>query len=160
MVRALGMQQLAQRVTRYQPVPEYNDARNEAWRAMSLILQTWIGRLSRPVILMPIPLYQFIEGTSDPSAYQERFRELAAATGCVLHDPLPDLQRKLVQHICNRDQIARFAVNGILSDIHAAPGPGRQVRLCRKPFRASAEHRACFDKHGVGEIGPAIGCSP
>ena len=33
----------------------------------------------------------FVEQTSDPSKYQQRFRELRSATGCYVHDPLPDL---------------------------------------------------------------------
>ena len=45
------------------------------------------------MLLFPIPNWTFIEGTSDPSGYQARFREVANATGCFLHDPLPDLWR-------------------------------------------------------------------
>ena len=43
------------------------------------------------MVLLPIPLPQHLDETSDPAAYQARFAELAAELGCHLHDPLPDL---------------------------------------------------------------------
>jgi hypothetical protein len=96
-IRALGMQGLAQRLTRYQPVPEYDRPDHPSWRLLSAILRAWIGGHSRPVILVPIPLYQFIEDVSDPSSYQARFAELAQELGCMLHDPLPELMRYSAQ---------------------------------------------------------------
>jgi len=92
-VKRLGLRDLAQRLTHYQPYPEYNDPMDPAWLVMQAILTQWIGGQDRPVLLVPIPFYQYVEQTSDPAAYQERFREVAAATGCSLHDPLPDLWR-------------------------------------------------------------------
>ena len=41
--------------------------------------------------MVPIPLYQFVEQTSNPACYRQRFQELARDTGCTLHDPLDDL---------------------------------------------------------------------
>lgn len=90
---AAGVKELAQRLTRYQPLPDYDRPQNNVWQLMRAILEEWIGGHAKRVILMPIPLHQYVEETADPSAYQERFRELAAATGCILHDPLPDLLR-------------------------------------------------------------------
>lgn len=86
-----GVKELVQKSIRYQPVPEYNDTNNPVWLIMRKILENWIIQHQKPVILMPIPLYQHIEETSDASAYQMRFQELADATGCTLHDPLTDL---------------------------------------------------------------------
>jgi hypothetical protein len=88
----LGLKAAAQRLLRYQPVPEYDRPDGPAWMLMRAILERWIREHNEPVILMPLPLYQHVEGTSDPSAYQARFRELAADTSCLLHDPLPDLR--------------------------------------------------------------------
>jgi hypothetical protein len=93
LARTLGVRDLAQKVTRFQPVPDYRTPDNPKWLVMRAILEEWIRGSSVPVILMPIPLFPFVEGSSDPSQYQARFRELAAATGCTLHDPLPDLQK-------------------------------------------------------------------
>lgn len=93
LINRLGMRDLAQRVTRYQPVPEYDHPDDPAWCLMRAILVRWIRSLPPgPVVLMPLPLYQHVEGTSDAAPYQARFAEVAAATGCTLHDPLPDLQ--------------------------------------------------------------------
>lgn len=92
-VKALGAQDAMQRLTRYQPVPEYDSPDTPGWQLMSAILTQWIQEIGRGVVLMPIPLYQHIEQTGDPSGYQARFRELAGALDCTLHDPLPDLLR-------------------------------------------------------------------
>ncbi len=91
LVRSLGLQAVVQRMTRYQPTPEYDSAANPHWLLMRAILTAWRGLISQPVVLMPLPLYQHVEGTADPSAYRARFRELAAEIGAVLHDPLDDL---------------------------------------------------------------------
>ena len=90
-VRGMGLQDISQRLTRYQPVPDYDSDRSLAWQLLALILSMWIARAKIPVLLVPLPLYQFVEETSDPSSYQRRFLELSGRTGCHLHDPLPDL---------------------------------------------------------------------
>ncbi len=86
-----GAKELVQKFTRYQSLPEYDNANNLAWLVMRKILENWIIHHQKPVILMPIPLYQHVEETCDASAYQTRFQELSDATGCTLHDPLFDL---------------------------------------------------------------------
>jgi lysophospholipase L1-like esterase len=93
LAKRLGVRDLAQKVTHFQPVPDYHTPDNPKWLVMRAILEEWIRRSHAPVILMPIPLFPFIEGSSDPTSYQARFREVAAATGCWLHDPLSDLQK-------------------------------------------------------------------
>jgi hypothetical protein len=90
--RQLGLRDLAQKVTHFQPVPDYRTPDNPKWLVMRAILEEWTRASRAPVILMPVPLFPFVEGSSDPTHYQSRFRELAEATGCALHDPLPDLQ--------------------------------------------------------------------
>lgn len=91
LVTALGAREAVQRMTRYQPLPDYDDPDSPGWRLMRAILANWIGCLRRPVVLMPLPLPQHLDEVCDPLSYQKRFAELAAATGCTLHDPLPDL---------------------------------------------------------------------
>jgi lysophospholipase L1-like esterase len=91
--RQLGLRDLAQKVTHFQPVPDYRTPDNPKWLVMRAILEEWIGRSRAPVVLMPVPLFPFVEGSSDPTRYQARFREVAEATGCALHDPLPDFQK-------------------------------------------------------------------
>jgi hypothetical protein len=91
LVSKLGLRELAQKVTRYQPVPEYDSADHPDWLLMKEILKQWIQGHDRPVLLMPLPLSQHIEETSDAKPYQERFMELAREARCHYHDPLPEL---------------------------------------------------------------------
>lgn len=81
---------LAQRVSGYQPLPEYDDTKGREWTLMKAILKKWIGEISAPVIVMPIPLYQYVEETASPDAYRARFAELTDWQNVTLHDPLPD----------------------------------------------------------------------
>jgi GDSL-like Lipase/Acylhydrolase family len=92
-VKALGLRDLAQRVTKFQPVPNYDAPTNPAWLLLRAILSEWIAVSRAPVLLVPLPIFCFTEDSADPSAYQARFRELAADTGARVHDPLPDLRR-------------------------------------------------------------------
>jgi hypothetical protein len=88
-VTAIGAKDAVQRLTRFQPLPDYDSPDTEGWRLMRAILRQWIEALEQPVVLMPIPLPQHIDETCDSSGYQARFAELAAELGCTLHDPLP-----------------------------------------------------------------------
>lgn len=93
MVERIGFLDMARRLSHYQPFPEYNNPRNPTWLLMKAILLEWIRKCEKPVILMPIPIYHYVEGTSNSRHYQARFRELAEESGCILHDPLPDMMR-------------------------------------------------------------------
>lgn len=79
------------KLVRYQPIREYDSRRNYAWLLMRAILKNWISNHTEPVILMPIPLYHHVMKLSDPSNYIKRLNELASASGCLFHNPLPDL---------------------------------------------------------------------
>jgi hypothetical protein len=92
-VNRLGVKDVLQTLTRYQPLPMYDRADTPEWRLMRAILARWIAESRVPVLLVPVPLYQYVEETSSPEGYQQRFRELAADTGAMLHDPLPDFHR-------------------------------------------------------------------
>lgn len=81
---------VAQKLTNYQPLPEYDDPEGPAWQLMKAILVQWLGELSQPAIVCPIPVYQYVEGTASPEGYRARFRELAELPGVTLHDPLDD----------------------------------------------------------------------
>jgi carbamoyltransferase len=91
-INALGgpVKDLAQRLTRFQPLPAYDSPNDPAWILMKTILTRWIKASKVPVIICPIPLYQYIEQTSSPERYQVRFRELEALPRVKVHDPLPD----------------------------------------------------------------------
>lgn len=89
----LGVRDLVQKATKRQPVPEYNSPDHPTWLLLRTILQTWIRECKTPVLLFLLPMWAFIEESSDPTNYLARFRELARETGCHVHDPLPDLWR-------------------------------------------------------------------
>ena len=88
-VNAVGAKDAVQRLTHYQPLPDYDSPNSPGWRLMRAILSEWIRRSTRPVVLMPLPLPQHLDQACDASAYQARFAELAAELNCTLHDPLP-----------------------------------------------------------------------
>jgi hypothetical protein len=90
-VKKLGMRDLMQKITRFQPIPDYEDPNSPKWRLLSTILKSWIRESKTPVLILLLPMWPFIEESADPSSYLARFRELAEETGCYLHDPLPDL---------------------------------------------------------------------
>lgn len=89
-VTAIGAKDAMQRLTHYQPVPDYDSPDTDGWRLMRAIITQWVRALDRPVVLMPLPLPQHIDEVCDSTGYQARFAELAAELECTLHDPLPD----------------------------------------------------------------------
>jgi hypothetical protein len=90
-IKKLGMRDLMQKITKFQPVPDYDSRGNARWLLLRKILETWIRGSKTPVLLFLVPMWPFIEESSDPTNYLLRFRELAEDTGCHVHDPLPDL---------------------------------------------------------------------
>lgn len=123
LINQMGLKDLLQRLTRYQPLPEYNHPENPAWLLMQAILKRWAADYAGEVLLVPLPLYQYIEETSDPAAYRARFQELAAGAGCRLHDPLPDLLKYPLP------ERRRFRFTG---DVHLTPEGHRALALSLK----------------------------
>lgn len=91
--KKLGLRDFLQRIVHFQPVPEYNHARNPKWILLRAILEEWIKASKAPVLLVPVPVHTFIEETSDPTAYLKRFEELAEDMGCHYHDPLANFKK-------------------------------------------------------------------
>jgi carbamoyltransferase len=90
-ITKLGMRDLAQKVTRFQPVPDYDSPDNPNWLLMRKIFIDWFAKCQVPVLVFLIPMWPYTEETSDPSNCLARFHELSSEVGCHLHDPLPDL---------------------------------------------------------------------
>ena len=84
---------LAWRLSRYQPVCHYDRADHPAWRLMKAILLQWTSESTTPVVIVPIPIHQYIEKTASPAGYQARFRELDDPPRATVHDPLADFLR-------------------------------------------------------------------
>ncbi len=95
MVNRMGprVKHLAQRLTRYQPLPAYARSGHPAWQLMKRILLQWISEATVPVVICPIPLYQHIEQTASAAPYQARFHELHDPPRVTVHDPLPAFHR-------------------------------------------------------------------
>jgi hypothetical protein len=55
-VNKLGVKDVVQTLTRYQPLPAYDRADHPDWRLMRAILARWIAESSAPVLLMPVPV--------------------------------------------------------------------------------------------------------
>jgi carbamoyltransferase len=111
-VKKLGMRDLMQKITKFQPVPDYDSPDNPKWLLLRKILGTWIRASKTPVLIFLVPMWPFIEQSSDPTNCQARYRELAAETGCYLHDPLPDLWK----HTMEERRAFRFKI-----DTHLTP---------------------------------------
>jgi lysophospholipase L1-like esterase len=92
-VNKLGLREVAQKFTRYQPVPAYDRADDPAWLLMRAILERWTRELKSPAVIMPLPLYQHVEETADSDAWRARFAELNGLQGVTVHDPFPDFVR-------------------------------------------------------------------
>ncbi len=88
-----GLKEKLQRLTRYQPITDYDRPDNPAWLTMREIIREWISSYSGPVLVMPIPLYHHVADVSDPTNYQKRLREAAESAGAAFFDPLDDLRR-------------------------------------------------------------------
>lgn len=96
----------------WDPFPEYNSPSNPEWQLMRAILEEWICNHPKPVLLMPIPAFIYVEELKDPSNYQARFHELVeVATNCTLHDPLP----RLLNHSFDKRRTFRFRIDNHLS---------------------------------------------
>lgn len=93
LVRSLGMKEALQRLTGYQPVPDFDSKTSPAWLLMRAILTAWRDASKAPIMVVPLPLYQHVEETADATAYRKRFSELASECHIPVHDVLPDLQR-------------------------------------------------------------------
>jgi carbamoyltransferase len=90
-VNALGLRDIAQKVSGYRPLPEYDDPRHPDWLLTRAILLDWISRVRVPVTLLFVPLYYHLERSVDASQVQARLRELATQASATLIDPLPEL---------------------------------------------------------------------
>lgn len=85
----MGMKQITQRLTKVQPFPEYNSSNNASWVLMKEIIKDWCMSMNKPVYIVPLPTYHYIEDLADSAAYQQRFMELQEEINAKVLDPLP-----------------------------------------------------------------------
>ena len=145
LVRRLGLHQFVQKLTRFQPVVEYGSRSSPGWRLMRAILTQWVREHGDParVIIMPLPLYQHVEGISSARAYRARFSELCAELGCTLHDPLPDMMR----YSQSERRAFRFT-----NDAHLTVEGHAAVARSLAPTIMSVLSRAAYGKPESGKI--------
>jgi carbamoyltransferase len=132
-IHALGMRELAQRLTKYQPLPNYESASDPSWILLKAILTQWIQTAKVPVVVCPIPMDQYIEQTSSPEGYQARFRELEPLPRTIVHDPLPDFWKFPVE------ERRRFRFK---HDRHLTPGGHRVLAESLSKVIAPLMHQA------------------
>jgi hypothetical protein len=113
-----GVKDFLQRASHYQPLPAYDNPDDPDWKLLKAILRHWVQELKTPVVIMPIPLYQYIEETSSAANYQRRFDELRSLANVTVHDPLPDL----LDYSPNERRAFRFA-----RDCHLTPAGHRAL---------------------------------
>lgn len=80
-----------QRVTRYQPFPEYDSADSPGWKLMRAILGQWIAEAKAPVIVCVIPFYQHIEKSASYKNIRRRFDEFSGSSGASVYHVIDDL---------------------------------------------------------------------
>lgn len=91
-INKAGLKEVAQKLTHYQPLPEFKNPNNKEWLLMKAILLKWISELHTPVLLIPLPLYQYVEDQSDYKDIEQRFKELNGVPNVTLYNPLSDLK--------------------------------------------------------------------
>ncbi len=67
-----------QRLTRYQPYPDYRDENSNGWRLMAAIIERLVSAAAgTPVLVMPIPNTDHLRRIAPDPVYQDRFDSLA-----------------------------------------------------------------------------------
>lgn len=90
------IKKIAMSIAKYQPLPDYDTPDKPEWVLLRKILETWVQTSPAPVLLVLLPHYAHLLGSSDPTNYQMRFREFADLTGCCLYDPLPEFLKRSI----------------------------------------------------------------
>ncbi|TKC89341.1 SGNH/GDSL hydrolase family protein [Trinickia terrae] len=95
MVNKLGpdFKDLCQRLTKFQPLPEYGSPSNEGWKLMRAILEKWVSELEVPAVIAVMPVYQYVEETASYGGIRKRFDELAQSIDVPVHHVVDDLLR-------------------------------------------------------------------
>jgi hypothetical protein len=90
-INKTGFKDVVQKITRYQPLPEYK-SNGIPWLLMKSILLKWFSELEMPLLLIPLPLHHYVEDQSDYRDVQKRFEELNQIPNLILFDPINHLK--------------------------------------------------------------------
>ena len=91
-----GLKGLVQKLIKYQPLPEYKN-NDYSWLLMKTILVRWFSELDKPVLLIPLPLHQYVEDQSDYTAVEKRFEEFNHIQNLNLFNPINQLREYPIQ---------------------------------------------------------------
>ncbi len=87
-----GFRELVQKLTKYQPLPEYKN-NSYSWLLMKAILLKWFSELDKPMLLIPLPLHQYVEDQGDYTAVEKRFEEFSHIQDLNLFNPINQLRK-------------------------------------------------------------------
>lgn len=108
-----GLKDHALAMLGYQPIKEYENPENTAWRVMQALITRWIDGHRKLVVLMPIPLHHYVYEVASPRAYLTRLSSATEAAGGTFFDPLP----ALVQYDLKERKMFYFANDGHLTKL-------------------------------------------
>lgn len=89
-INRVGVKESVQSITGFQPLPEYNKSNGSAWLLLKNIIKEWSEEVNCDFLVVPQPLYHYIEEKSNPTKYLARFKELSGELEINIHNPLPD----------------------------------------------------------------------
>lgn len=112
LINKVGLKEFAQKMTKYQPLPEYKSPQAKEWLLLKAVLEKWISESQKPVLLVPLPLYQYVEETSDYSDVEQRFAELGKHPNLTVFNPIAALK----SYSLDERRAFRFA-----QDVHPTP---------------------------------------
>jgi hypothetical protein len=120
MVNGMGpeFKDRVQKLTRFQPLPEYDDPDGHAWKLLRAILLNWVAEVKVPVMIAVLPVYQYVEKTASYSSVRKRFDELALDSGVKVHHLVDDLWK------FGDEERRNFRFKG---DVHMTPPAHRAV---------------------------------
>ena len=120
MVNGMGpeFKDKVQKLTRFQPLPEYDSPDSHAWKLLRAILLHWVAEVKVPVMIAVLPVYQYVEKTASYSNVRKRFDELAIESGVPVHHFVDDLWQ------FSDEERRNFRFRG---DVHMTPPAHRVV---------------------------------
>jgi lysophospholipase L1-like esterase len=152
MVNRMGpdFKDLCQKVSRFQPLPEYRSAHDPSWLLMRAILEQWVAELRVPAVLAVIPVYQYVEETASYRSVRKRFDELARQIDVPVHHVLDDLKTQPAalrrsfrfRHDCHLTPLAHKLVGEALARVVAPllPDGSRDAQASARRAAEVATH--------------------
>jgi carbamoyltransferase len=93
LITILGLKTLFQKFMKYDPLFEYKKPGSKEWQLLKSLLRNWSSEIDKPVLLVPMPLWQHVEGYLDFKPIEDRFMELHGVHGIHVFNPLPELRK-------------------------------------------------------------------